>query len=485
MKDKYIGFVRVSSREQEREGFSLDVQEEALRKWAKQNGGEIIQMFRIAETASKRDKRKTFNEMLAYAKKHAHEVDGVLFYKIDRAARNLSDYMKLEELEEKYGLRFISTSQPIDDQPAGRMARRMLASIAAFYTEQQSIDVKDGMNKRVENGLFVTKAPYGYKNVKVDDRRLITVEPEKASNVKRIFELFAFHSLTIEQVIETMAEEGRVYVRSKPKWSYSKVYAILLDRSYVGEVRYHDGWHRGTHKPLVDSVTWSRVQFLLGQTTYRAHQMVYAGELIRCGHCGSPVTGEVKTKQTKKGEKSYTYYRCTKYHVGNHPRIRLTESELDEQVLAMIGRMKVESPQLRAWFQMALKRRESQRHSNSVQRVEELKRQLSLAEGRIEEALNMRLAGDLDEAKYDKKRTELEQKRDQLRALIASLREADVDEATDAVHAADVFRLIEKRWADADYPVKRRILETIFNGFVLTDKVLVPDNGTPLGQLSA
>lgn len=120
-------------------------------------------MFRIAETASKRDKRKTFNEMLAYAKMHAHEVDGVLFYKIDRAARNLSDYMKLEELEEKYGLRFISTSQPLDDQPAGRMARRMLASIAAFYTEQQSIDVRDGMNKRVESGLFVTKAPYGYK----------------------------------------------------------------------------------------------------------------------------------------------------------------------------------------------------------------------------------------------------------------------------------------------------------------------------------
>lgn len=92
------------------------------------------------------------------------------------------------------------------------------------------------------------------------------MDREKASNVKRIFELFAFHSLTIEQVIEKMTEEGRFYVKSKPKWSYSKVYAILLDRAYVGEVRYHDGWHHGTHKPLVDSVTWSRVQFLLGQT---------------------------------------------------------------------------------------------------------------------------------------------------------------------------------------------------------------------------
>ena len=91
MRSKFIGFVRVSSREQEREGFSLDVQDEALRSWAKKNNGVIAAMFRIAETASRKDERKTFKEMLAYAKKHAHELDGILFYKFDRAARNLSE----------------------------------------------------------------------------------------------------------------------------------------------------------------------------------------------------------------------------------------------------------------------------------------------------------------------------------------------------------------------------------------------------------
>ena len=485
MKENFIGFVRVSSREQEREGFSLDVQEDALRTWAKKNGGQIVRMFRIAETASRKDERKTFKEMLAYAKKHAQEVDGLLFYKFDRAARNLSDYMKLEELEDKYGLRFISTSQPVDDSPTGRMVRRMLANMAAFFTEQQSLDVKDGMKKRVETGLFVTKAPYGYRNIESDKRHLIAVDPLKAENVKRIFELFAFHCVTINQIVDRMAEEGRPYVKSKPKWSYTKVYGILVDRSYIGEVRYHENWHQGTHKPLIDSVTWSRVQVMLGQCTYRAHEMVYAGELIRCSHCGSPITGEVKTKQTKSGEKKYTYYRCTKYHLGDHPRIRLTEPELDEQVLALVQSMKVETPQLRAWFQMALKRRDTRRHSNSVQRVEELKRQLALTEQRLDEALNMRLSGDLDKAKFERKRGELEQQRQKLQTLIDSNHQTDSNESASVVHAADVFRLIGQRWPEADYPAKRRILETIFNGFVLTDRVLVPDNGTPLGQLSA
>ncbi len=88
---KYIALARVSSREQEREGFSLDVQEVALRRHAERHGGEIVRMFRIAETASKREERKIFKEFIQYARKQACELDGILFYKVDRAAPNLFD----------------------------------------------------------------------------------------------------------------------------------------------------------------------------------------------------------------------------------------------------------------------------------------------------------------------------------------------------------------------------------------------------------
>ena len=73
---QYVALARVSSREQEREEFSLEVQEEALRRYATQNGGEIIKLFRIAETASKRDERTTFKEMIAFAKKRCLELEG-------------------------------------------------------------------------------------------------------------------------------------------------------------------------------------------------------------------------------------------------------------------------------------------------------------------------------------------------------------------------------------------------------------------------
>jgi DNA invertase Pin-like site-specific DNA recombinase len=59
---QFAALARVSSREQEREGFSLEIQEDALKRYAAQAGGEIVKFFKIAETASKSDERKTLRQ---------------------------------------------------------------------------------------------------------------------------------------------------------------------------------------------------------------------------------------------------------------------------------------------------------------------------------------------------------------------------------------------------------------------------------------
>src|SRR4051794_22979390 len=96
---QFAALARVSSRAQEVEGTSLEVQEEALRAYAATQGGEIIKLWRITETASKAERRVSFKALLAYAKANAAKLDGLLVYKVDRAARNMADYGKLLELE--------------------------------------------------------------------------------------------------------------------------------------------------------------------------------------------------------------------------------------------------------------------------------------------------------------------------------------------------------------------------------------------------
>ena len=226
------------------------------------------------------------------------------------------------------------------------MQRRMLASMASFYTEQQSVDVQEGLSRRVQSGLFISKPPLGYRNLRRDGRGLIEVHPEVAAKVRRIFELYAYHNHTLDSLRDALVAEGVTHCTSLPKFTRSKLHTILTDRAYIGEVRHKGQWHPGTHEPLIDRATWDRVQSLLGQKIYRSHQMTYASELIECAYCGHPITGETKTKTTKTGERQYVYYRCSRYHVGDHPHIRMNEAEFDEQVLALFDRLRVDGASL-------------------------------------------------------------------------------------------------------------------------------------------
>ncbi|MBL9084252.1 MAG: recombinase family protein [Planctomycetales bacterium] len=481
---RFAALARVSSREQEREGFSLAVQEDALRRYATQAGGEIVKLFRIAETASKVDERKTFRELVAYCKKHALELDGLLFYKVDRGARNLYDYVELERLESEYDVPFISVSQPTDNNPAGRMMRRTLANMASFYTEQQSLDVREGLARRVQEGWFVGKAPYGYRNVRKDGRGMVEVDPATAANVKRFFHLYAYENLTLDRLVDRLAAEGIVYRASTPRFLRSSLHAMLQDRSYIGEIEFRGQWYPGKHEPLVERSTWNRVQALLGGHVYQSHAMTYSGDVIQCGHCGHPITGERKTKRTKAGESVYNYYRCTYYNVLGHPRIRVTEAVLDRQVLAIFDRMRVEDEEVRDWFREVLKAQTRDAQADSRAQRGELTRQQALLVAQQDRLLNLRIDDQIDEETFARKQTEL---RDRLASIKLQLDVLDRSHDETADLAAKVFELsqtLRGQWLTADYATKRRILEIVFLNCRLDDVTLVPQIRKPFDVLA-
>ncbi|MBX9679642.1 MAG: zinc ribbon domain-containing protein [Gemmataceae bacterium] len=105
--------------------------------------------------------------------------------------------------------------------------------------------------------------------------------------------------------------------------------------------------------------------------------MLYASELIRCGHCQHPVTGEKKVKKTKAGDREYVYYRCTKYTAAGHPRTRLPESTLDEQVLALFAKLRVDDEEVRDWFVSVLRAKTHDEQREARERLADLTRQLS------------------------------------------------------------------------------------------------------------
>lgn len=484
MNKQYVALARVSSREQEREGFSLEVQEEALLRYAQQQSGEIAKLFRIAETATKPAERKTFRDLMQYTKKNAKKLAGVLFYKVDRAARNLFDYVELERLEEEFGVPVIYVAQPTENNPAGRMMRRTLANMASFYTEQQSLDVKEGLQRRVEAGLPVGKPPYGFRNVRRDGRSLIEVDPQDGPKIAKIFELYAYHGHTLDSLIACLEELGIVYRDSRVRFTRSKLHTILRDRFYIGDVQYKQQWHPGAHEPLVNRVTFDRVQVLLGEQIYQSHDLVYGSERITCGHCGAPITGEVKTKQTKKGPKRYIYYRCSKYNKSGHPRVRVKEADLDAAVLGLFSQLRIDDEKLRDWFAQVLRAKTQEGQRDSKQQIAELNRQVSQLRNQQDELLNLRLLQEIDPETFASKSQEL---RDRISALTLKIESVDRDRAETSELAEKVFELsqtLQNTWSNADIRAKRRLLDIVCLNFLLDDVNLVPTIRKPFDILA-
>lgn len=475
-----MAWARVSGREQEREGFSLDVQIDGFKEYGRRENAIIDPIFRIAETATRAEERKEFKKLIRFAKQHAHDYDGILFYKIDRAVRNLKDYVDLEGLESNWNLPFIAITQPVQNTPTGRMMRRTLANMASFQTEQQSLDVREGIARRVAEGWFPSNVPFGYSTVRKDKRSYVVTVAKNASKVKRIFQLRAFERLTLDEIVERLFVEGLFYSDSKPRFSKTKVAHILHDRSYLGFIWFRGQWWPGKHEALVDQTTWDLVRVSLEEQCYRSHELVYASELIRCGHCGHVVTGEEKLKPTKNGLKPYIYYRCSRYRTPGHPNVRLTEGELDAQLQEMLAPLQSSSEAVLGWVRVVARSILEARCVDDGIQLSETKRLLSMIASQREELLNLRLSGGISEETYDRKRQEFDERETNLKRqhAIQGQRQDRIAQMSEA--SEKVFQFLSNEWLMMERRARQQVLASLVGGLTLEGRKLVPGNRTPL-----
>jgi DNA invertase Pin-like site-specific DNA recombinase len=167
-------YARVSSREQEQEGFSIPAQLKLLRDYAVRNGLIIQEEFIDVETA-KVAGRKQFDRMVQSLSRNKH-CRTVLVEKTDRLYRNFRDAVTLEDLDVEVHL--VKEGQIIskDARSQAKLIHGMQLVLARNYVENLREEVKKGMREKAEQGIYPGRAPYGYRNNKAD--RTIEVHPK-------------------------------------------------------------------------------------------------------------------------------------------------------------------------------------------------------------------------------------------------------------------------------------------------------------------
>jgi site-specific DNA recombinase len=315
-KTKAAIYVRVSTEEQVREGYSVPAQIEVLSQYCKLYNLEIYKIYMDLGISGKSVKnRRGLNEMLEDADKNLFDV--VLVWKTNRLARNLKDLLVLVDRLERNNVAFISYSEHFDTlTPTGRMTMQILGSIGEFERNTIVENVKMGLRQRLNMGKTIGRIAFGYRSV---NKELQIVDAE-ARIVKRMFEIaYSLPDAGYKKIAFMLNSEG-YRTRMGKLWSGDTVEDILKNPIYIGKLRYDVRHNKkgenyfevdGMHKSIIDQNTFYKVQERLNSIpdcikNIKGENDSFLVGLLRCPYCGG---GTVR-----RNSRGFLYYQCLSYH---------------------------------------------------------------------------------------------------------------------------------------------------------------------------
>jgi DNA invertase Pin-like site-specific DNA recombinase len=180
-----VGYVRVSTEEQAREGMSLEAQRARIGAWCELNGYTLLAVHEDAGLSGKRaDTRPGLQAALAAV---AHEGAALVVYSLSRVSRSTRDMLGIAEQLEGAGADLVSLTERIDTTgAAGRMVFRLLAVLNEFERDVIAERVSATLQHKKATGKAVSRAPRGLRLQREADGRNAVAVPDPASDGLRL-----------------------------------------------------------------------------------------------------------------------------------------------------------------------------------------------------------------------------------------------------------------------------------------------------------
>lgn len=332
-------YIRVSTSEQAKEGYSIGEQEQRLKAYCKAKGWKVAKVFTDGGYSGGNTSRPALTELLFAVQKH--QADAILVYKLDRLSRSQKDTLTLIDTFLQNNCDFISMTENFDtSSPFGRATIGMLSVFAQLEREQIKERMSMGKEGRAKEGKYhgggISPIGYEYK-----DGHLVINEFE-AMQVREMHRLFQ-SGMPFRIIARTLESKGSRYYEAR------SVKRTLKNPLYIGKIKHNDTLYPGEHEPIIDEETYNKTMELFNALpTGTKPSKTYLGGLIVCAHCGAKYT--VNTVHDTRYNRKYKYYACHSRRKTNKSLIKNPNcqnkiykvEELDEIIFNEIRKLSIE-----------------------------------------------------------------------------------------------------------------------------------------------
>lgn len=324
-------YIRVSTEDQVREGFSLGEQEEKLKQLCKYKDYKIYKVYKDAGISAKNmSGRPAFQQMLEDMR--AGKINYIVAYKLDRVTRSVRDLeVLISELEEHHCYLVCDRDDVNTSTANGRFFVRMLTVLSQLEIEIVSERTKFGLTGAIKSGHIPGTCPLGYKR---NESKKMVIDETTKDVIIRIFNLY-LQGKSYQTIANILNEEK---VLEPKKWDDSTIEKIINNKIYVGDyerfkrVAKEQGKEPVIYPNVVEPII-TRAMFEDVQIKKEKNQRAYCRDRVyifmqkmKCPKCGKLMS----SKGTGGKKKKYMYYHCSDC------KLYLREDLIEEQVMPMI-----------------------------------------------------------------------------------------------------------------------------------------------------
>lgn len=297
-------YVRVSTEEQAKEGYSIKAQEQRLTDFANSQGWNITHTFIDDGYSAKDLDRPQMKEMIEKIKEKAFDV--VLVYRLDRLVRSVMNLHELLMLFDDHKVMFKSATEMFDTTSAmGRFFITLVGAMAQWERENLAERVHMGMKRMVEEGKRAGgTAPFGYD---LEDGKLV-INHEEAKWVRFIFD--AYRTKGKRAIAEVLNNNG-IKTKQGNYWQDGVVTYVATNPIYCGYLRWNYRKESGQrtydeiiikadHDPIVSKEDFDEIQLIMKSRAgkgFKGDTFYPFTGVLRCSRCGKPLIGAKRRKR--------------------------------------------------------------------------------------------------------------------------------------------------------------------------------------------